>query len=490
MSATATSTATYSTRHFIAGQQRDASDGACFDKFEPASGQVLARVAAGTTQDVDAAVAAARAQFDGGAWSRMPGAQRGKLLNKLADLLERDAEKMVEVLAREQGRPLMEMRMLDLPVSIDTLRYFAGWADKLEGRQIPTGGFMGRPTLNYTVREAVGVAALIVPWNAPLMIACWKLAPALAAGCTVVLKPSEDAPLAVAALVELAHEAGFPEGVVNLVHGIGAKVGSALVNHAGVDKVSFTGSTEVGRSIAREAGPRFKRLTLELGGKAPQIVLEDADIGQAIGGVAMGLFVDQGQTCAAGTRVLVHRSRYEEFVGAIGGAARSIQLGCPFDAKTQMGALISAKHQARVKAHIDNAVRQGARMVAGEEALPENGFFVRPTIFADVDPSMCIARDEVFGPVGTIMPFDTEEQAIAMANDTVYGLSASLWTQNVAKAHQIAGRLRVGAVAVNGWSPLDARLPWGGRGDSGIGRDLSQSALDGYLEEKVVTVVM
>lgn len=480
----------YSTQHLIAGQKRGASNGERFQKFEPSSGEVLASVAAGTTEDVDAAVAAARAQFYGGAWSRMPGAERGRLLHKLADLLERDAEKFVEVLAREQGRPLMEMRMLDLPVSIDTLRYFAGWADKLEGRQIPTGGFMGRPTLNYTVREAVGVAALIVPWNAPLMIACWKLAPALAAGCTVVLKPSEDAPLAVAALVDLVHEAGVPAGVVNLIHGIGSTVGGALVNHPGVDKISFTGSTEVGRAIAREAGPRFKRLTLELGGKAPQIVLQDAVLDQAIGGVAMGLFVDQGQTCAAGTRVLVHRSRYEEFVNAIAGAARSIKVGDPFDPQTQMGALISARHQARVKGHIDAALREGARLVAGEEALPSQGYFVRPTIFADVDPAMRIARDEVFGPVGTIMPFDTEEQAIAMANDTVYGLSASLWTQNIGKAHQIAARLRVGAVAVNGWSPLDARLPWGGVKDSGVGRDLSQGALDGFLEEKVVTVVM
>ncbi|MDM0111447.1 aldehyde dehydrogenase family protein [Variovorax sp. J22R133] len=480
----------YSTQHLIAGERRKASDGALFDKFEPSTGDVLARVAQGTTQDVDAAVAAARAQFDGGEWSKLPGAARARLLLKLADLLERDAEKFVAILAREQGRTLMEMRMLDLPNSIDTLRYFAGWADKIEGRQIPTGGFMGRPTLNYTVREAVGVAALIVPWNAPLMIACWKLAPALAAGCTVVLKPSEDAPLAVSALADLVTEAGFPAGVVNLVHGMGPTVGSALVNHPGVDKISFTGSTEVGRTIAREAGPKFKRLTLELGGKAPQIIMADAQLDQAIGGVAMGLFIDQGQTCAAGTRVLVHRSRYNDVVNALAGAASSMQLGDPFDAKTQMGPLISAKHQARVQAHIQAAVQDGARLVAGGEALPSKGFFVRPTIFADVDPDMRIARDEVFGPVGTIIPFDTDEQAIAMANDTVYGLSASVWTQNVNTAHTIASRLKVGAVAVNGWSPLDARLPWGGRKDSGVGRDLSQVALDGFLEEKVVTVVM
>jgi betaine-aldehyde dehydrogenase/succinate-semialdehyde dehydrogenase/glutarate-semialdehyde dehydrogenase len=477
-------------QHLIDGRKQNASDGVFFDKFEPATGVVMARVAAGTSADVDAAVAAARAQFDGGEWSRLPGAARAKLLNTLADLLERDAEKFVDLLAREQGRPAMEMRMMDVPVSVDTLRYFAGWSDKLEGRQIPTAGFMGRATLNYTVREAVGVAALIVPWNAPLMIACWKLAPALAVGCTAVIKPSEDAPLAVAALVDLAREAGFPDGVLNLVHGIGTDVGSTLVRHAGIDKISFTGSTEVGRSIAREAGPLFKRLTLELGGKAPQIVFEDADLQQAVAGTAMGLFINQGQTCAAGTRVLVHRSLYHRFVDSLAGAAHAVKLGDPLQPQTQMGPLISARHQKRVQAHIDAAVRDGARLVAGGEALPSQGYFVRPTVFADVRPDMAIARDEIFGPVGTVIPFDTEEQAIAIANDSVYGLSASLWTQNVSRAHRVAARLKVGAVAVNCWSPLDARLPWGGRKDSGVGRDLSQSALDAYLEEKVVTLAM
>lgn len=476
--------------HLIAGASREASDGACFDKFEPSSGRLLARVAAGTSRDVDEAVAAARGQFDGGEWSKLPGAARGRLLNRLADLLERDAERFVELLAREQGRPVMEMRMLDVPVSVDTLRYFAGWADKLEGRQIPTGGFMGRPTLNYTVREPVGVAALIVPWNAPLMIACWKLAPALAAGCTVVLKPSEDAPLAVDALARLTLEAGFPPGVVNLVHGVGPTVGAALVAHPGVEKISFTGSTPVGRVIAQAAAPHFKRLTLELGGKAPQILLEDAVLDQAIPGLAMGLFVDQGQTCAAGSRILVHRRHYDDVVGALAGAARSLKLGDPFDPNTQMGALISARHADRVRSHIASALQEGAKMVAGDESLPAEGYFVRPTIFADVKPGMRIAREEVFGPVGAVIPFDTDEQAVALANDSAYGLSASLWTQNVAKAHQIAARLRVGAVAVNGWSPLDARLPWGGFKDSGVGRDLSARALDGYLEDKVVTLVM
>ncbi|MCA6215642.1 aldehyde dehydrogenase family protein [Ideonella sp. B7] len=476
--------------NLIDGEWQASAAGQWFDKAEPATGERLCQVTASTPADVDAAVAAARRQFDGGAWSQLPGAARGRLLNRLADLLEAKAEDFAQLLAREQGRALMEMRMLDVPMAIDTLRYFAGWADKLEGRQIPTAGFMGRPTFNYTVREAVGVAALIVPWNAPLMIGAWKLGPALAAGCTVVVKPSEDAPLALSALAALAAEAGFPPGVINVVQGLGPAVGRALTTHPGVDKISFTGSTVVGRQIAAEAGPLFKRLTLELGGKAPQIILEDAVLEQAIGGCAMGLFVDQGQTCAAGTRILVHRSRYEAVLQALAGAARSLQLGDPFNPATQMGALISERHAQRVRSHIDAARQAGAQMLAGDEAVPERGFFVRPTIFGGVTPDMAIAREEVFGPVGVVIPFDSDDEAVALANDSAYGLSATLWTQNLTKAHSLAARLKVGAVAINGWSPLDARLPWGGGKDSGVGRDLSRAALDGYLEEKVVTVVM
>lgn len=476
--------------NLVLGQHCNAESGKYFDKHAPATGKLLAHVPASDARDVDSAVRAAHSALHSGPWAKAGGAARARWLHRLADLMERDAEALAIMLAEEQGRPPVEMRMMDVPMSIDTLRYFAGWADKLEGRVIPTDGFMGCPTLNYTRRVPVGVAAQIIPWNAPLMIAVWKLAPALAAGCTVVIKPSEDAPLAVARLGELACEAGIPAGVVNIIHGIGAEVGPALVTHPLVSKISFTGSTEVGRMIACDAARTFKRVTLELGGKAAQIVFNDADIEKVIPGVALGMFVNQGQTCAAGSRVLVHRSFAQVVEGRLAEAASAIRVGPPSDPAAQMGALINQRHLARVRAHIESALEEGAIKLTGDEAVPEGGWFLRPTVLAGVSPDMRIAREEVFGPVGMVIPFDNEDEAIAIANDTSFGLSASLWTQNISTAHRVAERLDVGAVAINCWSPLDARLPWGGTKHSGIGRDLSRVALDSYLEEKIVTVAL
>ncbi|SAK74540.1 betaine-aldehyde dehydrogenase [Caballeronia hypogeia] len=480
----------YQTLNFIDGKLRHPREEAYFEKAEPATGETISRVCDSTAHDVEDAVAAARAAFDTGPWSSMPGAERAGLLMHLADLLQANAEALAVTQAREQGRPLAESTMMDLPLAVDTLRYFAGWADKLEGRCIPTAGYMGKPTLNYTTMEPVGVAALIIPWNAPLMICIWKLAPALAAGCTVVIKPSEEAPLTISALAPLLIEAGFPPGVVNIVNGRGPSVGRALVNHDGVDKISFTGSTGVGKTIAADVAGSFKKLTLELGGKAPQIVLADADIEAAVAGVAMGLFVNQGQTCASGSRVLVHRAVAGQFAERLAAAAKAVSLGDPLSPSTTMGALINQAHKDRVLRYIGIGKEEGARLIAGEEPVPGKGHFVRPAIFVDVRNDMRIAQEEIFGPVGMIIPFDSAEEAVAMANDVEFALSATVWTRDLSAAHRMASQLKVGAVAINGWSPLDARLPWGGFKNSGSGHDLSQTSLLSYLREKVVTAVL
>ncbi|WP_175716707.1 aldehyde dehydrogenase family protein [Burkholderia anthina] len=477
-------------QNLIDGRHCDASSGRTFEKLSPATCDHVCVVPASNAEDIDRAVRAAHRALHDDAWARAGGAARARWLLRLAALLERDSDALAELLSVEQGRPLAEMRMMDLPMSIDTLRYFAGWADKLEGRVIPTDGFMGRPTLNYTRRTPVGVVGQIIPWNAPLMIAVWKLAPALAAGCPVVIKPSEDTPLAVSRLGELVCEAGLPAGVVNIVHGTGAEVGAALVTHPLVSKISFTGSTEVGRAIAVEAAKSFKRVTLELGGKAAQIVFADADLEQAVPSLMAGMFANQGQTCAAGSRILAHRSIAPALEERLAAAARAIRVGPPSEPGTQMGALINPRHLVRVRAHVEGALAEGAVMLAGDEHVPSGGCFMRPTILGGVHPGMRIAREEIFGPVGMVMPFDTEDEAIRITNDTPFGLSASIWTRNVETAHRVAEKIDAGAVAINAWSPIDARLPWGGIKQSGIGRDLSKAALDSYLEEKLVSAAL
>ncbi|WP_110855871.1 aldehyde dehydrogenase family protein [Paraburkholderia silvatlantica] len=473
--------------NFVGGHFRPAVSGETFVKLEPATGAELATVAASGQADVNAAVTAAKAAFQG-VWRDMTANQRGMKLHHLADLIERDTEQIITLLAREQGRPTIEMRMMDIPMAVDTLRYFAGWADKLEGRSIPTAGSMGRATLNYTELEPMGVVAHIIPWNAPLMICIWKLAPALAAGCTVVIKPSEDAPIALTHLMRLIAEAGIPEGVVNLVNGIGPNAGRALVAHPDIAKVSFTGSTEVGRAIARDLAGTFKPLTLELGGKAAQILLADADIPRAIDGLLLGLFANQGQTCAAGSRILVHASIADTVAERLAAATNAIRVGHPQDPEAQMGPLINANHKARVDDYVKKGRGEGARMIAGGRAVPENGFFVCPTLFVHPDAGSTLAQEEIFGPVGVIIPFSDDDKAVQIANSTRYGLSTSLWTQDVSKAHTLARKIDVGSVAINCWSPLDARLAWGGHKDSGIGHDLSRTAVTSYLREKTVTV--
>ena len=472
---------------FIDGKWRTAAS--TFDDVNPATGKVVARVAAGDELDVDDAVRAARRALTG-EWADTPGAGRAALLNRLADLIERDADQLARLEAIDIGKPVGQPTVLDVPNAIATFRHFAGWADKIQGVTVPTAGYQGRPTHSYTVREPIGVIGAIIPWNTPLMIAGWKLAPALAAGNTLVVKPAEDAPLSILHLAGLIEEAGFPPGVVNVVPGLGEVAGAALVRHRGVDKVSFTGSPAVGREIQKVAADSFKRVTLELGGKSPQIVLEDADLDAAIQGIAMGLFFNQGEVCAAGTRVLVHRSLYRKVVDALAKVADDQVLGDPLAADTTMGALISQEHLERVLGYIERGKAEGARLVAGGTRPGGDGFFVRPTIFADVSNDSTIAREEIFGPVGAVMAFDDVEEAIELANDTEYGLAATIWTRDVSLAHTLARRVRAGAVWINGWAAIDPALPWGGMKTSGIGRELGWSGILANTEEKAVTVVL
>ena len=477
-------------KHFIEGAHAESSDGARMDLISPVSEQVYATAARGTAEDVQRAVAAARSQLDGGPWSQLNGSQRSLLLSKLADLVLRDTDLLADMDAMAIGRSPMEPRMMDVPNAVANLRAAAGWANQLEGRTIPTAGYMGTRTLSYTVREPIGVVGAIVPWNSPLMITTWKLAALLAAGCTVVIKPSEETPQSALHLALLCQEAGFPDGVVNVVTGDGEVVGRALCEHPGVDKISFTGSPEAGRAIQRIAGPMFKRVALELGGKSPQIVFEDAVFDDALRGCALGLFVNQGQVCAAGSRILVHRSIADRFAAALAQAAEAITVGDPSLPGVQMGPVAKKAQYDRVNKYIEVGIHEGARLLAGGVATSQKGWFVKPTIFADADNQMTIAREEIFGPVGTIIAFDTDEEAIALANDSDYGLAATVWTRDLARAHKVAGAVKVGAVGVNCWSPLDANLPWGGLKTSGIGREGGLSGAIAYTEEKVITVLL
>jgi betaine-aldehyde dehydrogenase len=454
----------------------------------PATGEEIFTVAAGAREEIDAAVAAATEALRG-AWGTTPVPARARLIYRLADLIERDSEKLVAIQTLENGTPMLGPQTVDLPVTIDLFRYYAGWADKIGGETIPTGGYMGRPTHAYTVREPVGVVGAIVPWNAPLLATAMKLAPALACGCTVVVKPAEEAMVPVLHLAALATEAGFPDGTINVVPGRGEVAGAALAAHPGVAKVSFTGSPPVGREIQRLAADRFARVTLELGGKSPQIVFADAHLPDAIAGCAMGLFANQGQVCLAGTRILVQRPVYEAVVEALGEAAGGVVVGDPFDPGTQMGALISDRQMDRVLGYVDAGRKEGATVVAGGERVDRPGYFVAPTILADAGNESRIAREEIFGPVGLVMPFDEIEEALATANDSVYGLAATVWTQNLGTARAMVKGLRVGAIGVNAWSPLDPRVPHGGTKGSGIGRENGRAALDEFTELKTVTVL-
>lgn len=470
----------------IGGKFVPAESGKVFPVFDPASGESLAEVAQAEKADVDKAVSAARRALDG-AWSRLAPSERGRLIWKLGDLVEEHAEEFSQLESLNTGKPIMETMVADIPLTVDHFRYFAGWATKLTGETLPVS-FPGE-YLAYTRREPVGVVGAIVPWNFPLMIASWKIAPALAAGNTIIVKPSELTPLSALRLGELALEAGFPPGVINIVPGYGAEAGSAIVNHAGIDKVSFTGSTRVGREIMHAAADNFKRISLELGGKSPNIVFPDADMTSALGGIMMGSFFNQGEVCCAGSRLFIARSDFDRVVSELSKKAKEIAQGAGINPATQMGPLISQQHMDRVMGYIAKGMEEGAQLITGgaRNDTLGSGFFVQPTVFVGED-HMTVAREEIFGPVVVAMPFDDLDEVVTRANNSAYGLAAAIWTKDTAKAIRIAHRLKAGTVWVNGYNLLDATSPWGGYKQSGVGREMGSYALEHYTEVKSVWV--
>jgi aldehyde dehydrogenase (NAD+) len=467
----------------IDGKRVPALSGRYFDTLNPATEQVIARVAEADAADIDAAVRSARAAF-AGAWGHMRAADRGHALLRLADLIRQNIDELVELESLDSGKPVSAIRRQDLPAVLDTLAYYAGWADKINGQVIPA-----RPdALTYTVREPMGVVAAIVPWNFPLMIGMWKIAPALACGCTVVLKPAELTPLTALRIGELALEAGFPPGVLNVVPGFGKTAGQALVDHPDVDKVTFTGSPGVGREILRSAAGNLKRVTLELGGKSANVIFPDADLDAAVKAAGSGIFFNAGQVCSAGSRILVHEKIHDEVVERLAARANMIRLGDPKDSATAMGPLISAGQMKRVLDYIEVGKHEGARVAAGGTRHGDTGYFVNPTIFTDVEHGMRISQEEIFGPVAAVLRFKDEEDAIRLANGTSYGLAAGVWTADIGRGHRFAKRLKAGTVWVNTFGPTDVRLPWGGARDSGFGREHGESAIENFTEPKVVWI--
>jgi len=470
---------------FINNEWRPATAGKRFPVVNPATEEVIAEVAAGDAADVDNAVRAAKACFESAAWRDLSARKRGRLLFKAADLLEARLDEFSRLETAQNGKTLFEAK-IELTMTVNTLRYYAGWADKIVGDTLPVDG----PFLAYTLREPIGVVGAIVPWNFPLNIASWKFAPALAAGCTVILKPASETPLTALLFGELALEAGLPAGAFNVVSGGGSTAGAALVRHPDVDKISFTGSTEVGRQVMKMAAETNKRVTMELGGKSPNIIFADADLKAAVRGAQTGIFYGKGEVCAAGSRLLVERSVHDQVVEQLAEGAKKLTPGDPLDKNTRLGALVSKKQQESVLAYVKKGVDEGARLVAGGKAVKPNGkgYFVEATVFDGVQPEMTIAREEIFGPVLAVLSFDDFDAGVKLANHTIYGLAAGIWTKDIQKAHRAAKAIRAGTVWINSYNFYDSGAPFGGFKASGFGRDLGREALDGYLETKTVWV--
>jgi aldehyde dehydrogenase (NAD+) len=469
-------------RHLIGGEWVEPADGRTFATVDPATGDAIVEVAQGGAEDAERAAKAARAAFEGPLRKTNP-AKRAGLMYSLAELIKANGDELAELESLDNGKPLAAAKG-DVAASVNHLRYYAGWPTKIEGETIPVSA---RDVLCYTLREPVGVCALIVPWNFPLLMAIWKVSPALAAGCPVILKPAEQTPLTALRLGELAMEAGFPEGVLNVLTGDG-ETGAALVDHPGVDKVAFTGSTAVGREIGAKCGRALKRVTLELGGKSPNIILPDADLDRAIPGTFQGIYFNSGQACNAGSRLYVQRDLYDEVIERLAGFAAEAKVGPGLDPETEFGPLVSAEQFERVTGYIDSGLSEGAELAAGgpPDGNGDGGWFVRPTLFTGVEDSMRIAREEIFGPVLVAMPFEDLDEVAARANDTEYGLAAGLWTRDISNAHKLASRLQAGSVYINTWGGGDPAAPFGGYKASGIGREKGHANLDAYLETKTV----
>ena len=471
---------------FINNEWRAAASGQMMDVINPATEEVCASVASADASDLDAAVNAARAALNG-PWGTMSARERGRLVRKLGERLMERADEFARLETLHNGKPIMESRHVEIPAAAECFEYYGGWSDKVMGETIPVKGNY----LNYTLREPLGVCAAIVPWNFPLLIAVWKIAPALATGNTIIVKPASQTPLTALALGEIAIEVGLPPGVLNILTGPGAKLGQAIVEHPGIDKIAFTGDTSTGKGIMRGAADTLKKITLELGGKSPNIVLADADIESAIRGVAVGIFYGKGEVCAAGSRLLVDKSIKNEFVDKLAARTKKMVAGDPMDPKTRLGALSSKKQMETVLRYIESAKKEGATLVAGGERTDigtGKGFFMQPTVFADVQPEMTISREEIFGPVLAAIEFADLDEAIARANDTPYGLAAGVWTKDVKKAHYVARKLQAGTVWINTYNVYDTATPFGGYKQSGFGREMSAHALEHYTQVKSVWV--